>query len=125
MNTALRRAELSDADSLSALATRTYSEAFGHSLRASDLSAHLRNNLSPERVRKMIGEDTLLLAYEKDKLIGGSTSATALRGSANKPSKWNPAKRRAWTLSWFALPKRTSVKRSQPTALGAAGELGF
>ncbi len=70
MNTALRRAELSDADSLSALATRTYSEAFGHSLRASDLSAHLRNNLSPERVRKMIGEDTLLLAYEEHRLIG-------------------------------------------------------
>ena len=55
---------------LSALATRTYSEAFGHSLRASDLAAHLRNNLSPERVRKMIGEDTLLLAYEEHRLIG-------------------------------------------------------
>ncbi len=70
MNIALRRAELSDADSLSALATRTYSEAFGHSLRASDLAAHLRNKLSPERVRKMIGEDTLLLAYQGDRLIG-------------------------------------------------------
>ena len=83
MSIALRRAELGDADLLSALATRTYSEAFGHSMRASDLSAHLRNNLSPEQVRKMIGEDTLLLAYKEDRLIGFVQFGDARIGNAH------------------------------------------
>lgn len=59
-----------DSDSLSALAVQTYTEAFGHSMSASDLAAHLKTNLSPRRFREMLHEDVFLLAHRADKLIG-------------------------------------------------------
>lgn len=105
MNIALRRSELGDADSLSALAARTYSEAFSHSMRASDLAAHLRNNLSPERVRKMIGEDTLLFAYEEDRLIGFVQFGDARVGNeSTEPLRVQPGDkevRRLYVLAEF------------------------
>ena len=70
MNLSIREATPDDADSLSALARQTYAAAFGHSLRASDLTAHLDSELSAEQIGKMLREDIFLIACAKADFIG-------------------------------------------------------
>jgi len=66
----VRGAEERDVAALSALATATYKDAFGHSLRADDLAFHLDEYLSPLAFARVIAEDSVLLADDGDQLIG-------------------------------------------------------
>lgn len=66
----LREAGRGDAEALLALATRTYTEAFGHSLSSADLAAHLERHLSPGRIRDLLRDEVFLLALEKGVMVG-------------------------------------------------------
>lgn len=66
----IRQADRGDAPALSALATETYVEAFGHSFSADDLTAHLARYLSVEEIARMLEEDTFLIAETADRMIG-------------------------------------------------------
>lgn len=55
---------------LSALAVQTYTAAFGHSMSAADLAAHLKTNLSPERFRELLRDDMFLLARVEGEGVG-------------------------------------------------------
>jgi ribosomal protein S18 acetylase RimI-like enzyme len=70
VNISIREANPDDADSLSTLARQTYADAFGHSMRASDLTAHLDNKLSAAQISKMLREDTFLVACAEADLLG-------------------------------------------------------
>ena len=70
MNAQISEANPDDSEFLSALAVRTYTEAFGHSMNASDLAAHIETNLSPERFREVLREDAFLLARVGGKTVG-------------------------------------------------------
>ena len=59
---------MDDVTALSALARRTYAEAFGHSFSPSDLAAHLESNLAESYFRQALEEDVFLLA-ETDGLL--------------------------------------------------------
>ncbi len=59
-----------DSALLSTLAVQTYTAAFGHSMSASDLAAHLETNMSPERVRVMLRGDVFLLAHAEGEVVG-------------------------------------------------------
>jgi len=66
----IRTAEAGDIAALAELARRTFSDAFGHSLGASDLAAHLRNNLSDAYFRSAAEADVFLLAEIDARPIG-------------------------------------------------------
>ncbi|MBV9867695.1 MAG: GNAT family N-acetyltransferase [Abitibacteriaceae bacterium] len=59
-----------DAAALYDLARITYTAAFGHSMSAADLEAHLANHLSLERMSEMIDNDTFLLACSAEEIVG-------------------------------------------------------
>jgi ribosomal protein S18 acetylase RimI-like enzyme len=67
---AIREAKPDDAALLFALARQTYADAFGHSMRAADLAAHLDNELSAAQISKMLREDTFLVACADTDAIG-------------------------------------------------------
>ena len=66
----IRPATSSDVQALSHLATTTYAAAFGHSMAASDLAAHLENQLAPRHIERMINHDTVLVAEINGQIIG-------------------------------------------------------
>jgi ribosomal protein S18 acetylase RimI-like enzyme len=66
----IRKARKADVTPLSALAKTTYANAFGHSLNAPDLAAHLENNLSDVCFEEFLEEDTILVAEQDDRLVG-------------------------------------------------------
>ncbi len=59
-----------DARALSELAQETYTDAFGASMSADDLRAHLERNLSAENLERMLGVDTFFVAKHEGQLIG-------------------------------------------------------
>jgi ribosomal protein S18 acetylase RimI-like enzyme len=66
----IRTAEAGDVAALADLARRTFSDAFGHSLSAPDLAAHLRINLSDAYFRAAAEADVFLLAEAGARPIG-------------------------------------------------------
>jgi diamine N-acetyltransferase len=70
----IRAAETGDIAALAELARRTFSEAFGHSLSASDLAFHLQNNLSDAYFRAATSVDVFLVAEIDTSLIGYAQS---------------------------------------------------
>lgn len=66
----IRQAQMHDVDALSMLAIRTYTVAFGDSMSASDLIAHLDQHLSPRQVASMIEHDVVLVAEIDQQLVG-------------------------------------------------------
>jgi len=78
---AIRQAGSGDASTLSALAMETYGDAFGRSFRPSDLAAHLARYLSPQQVKQILEEDTVLVAEVGQRMVGfvqfGSASGGA------------------------------------------------
>ena len=74
---ALRAATHGDLATLSTLAMHTYSEAFGHSLSASDLAAHLENHLSARSFSRMLDDDVILVAEVGTRMIGYVQFGTA------------------------------------------------
>lgn len=66
----VRPADRRDAAALSALAVRTYSDAFGHSFGATDLAAHLRHHLSDACFERFLDKDVILLAARGDRAVG-------------------------------------------------------
>lgn len=65
-----RQAEPTDAAALSGLAVETYVAAFGHSFEPSNLAAHLANNLSVACLDVILRRDVVLVAEEKERLVG-------------------------------------------------------
>jgi diamine N-acetyltransferase len=59
-----------DSEALTALARKTYSDAFGASMHPADLKAHLDRHLSLSRVRQMLAIDAFLVARQDESLIG-------------------------------------------------------
>src|SRR5262245_23216136 len=66
----IRAAEPGDIPTLADLARRTFSDAFGHSLGASDLAAHLQTNLSDAYFRMAAKVDVFLIAEIDARLVG-------------------------------------------------------
>ena len=66
----IRHATAYEARALSELAQETYIAAFGDSMSADDLRAHLVRNLSVENLERMLGVDTFLVAEHEGQLIG-------------------------------------------------------
>lgn len=66
----IRYARPSDVVRLTALAQKTYGEAFGHSFTPSDLAAHLETELSAERIAAILRRDTVLVAEVAGQLVG-------------------------------------------------------
>jgi len=66
----IRQAAQNDTQALSALAQKTFSDAFGDSMSASDLAAHLQKNLSIESVERMLDKDTIFVAEQDGRMIG-------------------------------------------------------
>lgn len=66
----IRQALPSDARTLSALAQKTYADAFGDSMSASDLAAHLEKNLSIAKIEQLLEQDTLLVAEIDGRMVG-------------------------------------------------------
>ncbi len=66
----IRAAEGDDLEPLSELAARTYVDAFGSSMSAADLAAHLENKLSRACFAKFLQEDGFLLAEAGGNLVG-------------------------------------------------------
>lgn len=59
-----------DAAAVTALAQRTYTDAFGGSMQPSDLAAHLARHLSVDRVTEMLAQDAFLLARDRQSVVG-------------------------------------------------------
>ena len=70
MTLQIRKANAGDLGALPELARRTYAEAFGHSFKPSDLSAHIEGALSDRSFERYLAEDTFLLAVREGCLIG-------------------------------------------------------
>lgn len=66
----IRAAEAGDIAALAELARGTFCDAFGHSLDASDLAAHLQNTLSDAYFRAAAAADVFLLAEIDARPIG-------------------------------------------------------
>ena len=66
----IRTAETGDIPALADLARRTFSDAFGHSISASDLAAHLQTNLSDAYFHAAAKVDVFLVAEIDARLIG-------------------------------------------------------
>jgi len=66
----IRDATLADAPELATLARETYAAAFGASMSADDLAAHLDRNLSDACVRGYLVEDVVLVAVQSGALVG-------------------------------------------------------
>ena len=57
MNPVIRRAERADAETLSHVAIRTFTEIFGHLYPDADLRDFLRANYAPDACRRLLGDD--------------------------------------------------------------------
>ena len=57
MNPVIRRAERADAETLSRVAIRTFTEIFGHLYPDADLQDFLRANYAPDACRRLLGDD--------------------------------------------------------------------
>ena len=57
MNPVIRRAESADAETFSRIATRTFTESFGHLYPDADLHDFLRANYSLDACRRLLGDD--------------------------------------------------------------------
>ena len=66
----IREAVLSESAQLAALARQTYADAFGASMSAFDLHAHLEKNLSDVRVQEWLAQDIVLVAEMPTRYIG-------------------------------------------------------
>ena len=66
----IREIRTSDLPVLSALACRTYTEAFGHSLTPDELAAELEQNRSEACFRAAMNVDTILVAIMEGRLVG-------------------------------------------------------
>ena len=66
----IRAVEVREIAALSALASRTYAEAFGGSLPAKDLAAQLEATRSAEYFRRVLQTDTILVASLDDAIVG-------------------------------------------------------
>ena len=69
MELCLRTADLCDAQSISALAVQTYSDAFGHSFSAEDLRSHIDRELSPRVFTRILEQDVVLVAELSGRLV--------------------------------------------------------
>jgi ribosomal protein S18 acetylase RimI-like enzyme len=70
MRVNLRPAEEADVPELSALAKRTWADAFGSSVSTEDLAAELENTRSEEYFRAALAADTILVAELDGDLVG-------------------------------------------------------
>lgn len=66
----VREATPGDAEALSALAREVYAAAFGVTMPPDDLAAHLEHELSHQKFRMLLVEDTFLLAETSGELVG-------------------------------------------------------
>src|SRR3990172_7912693 len=66
----IRAVESEDIERLSQLAVETYVDAFGHTLGAPDLAAHLERHLSPDCFRRIIEDEVVFLVEVESRLIG-------------------------------------------------------
>lgn len=66
----IRAAQPSDVPALSQLAIQTYADAFGHSMSAADLAAHVQNHLSPASFARIVAHDAVLVAEVSGSLVG-------------------------------------------------------
>ncbi|WP_407570463.1 GNAT family N-acetyltransferase [Deinococcus altitudinis] len=69
MEARIRTAVARDLPVLTALAQRTYAEAYGQDMTQVALEWHLNTHLSPQRMNQMLRRDTFLVA-ETDQMIG-------------------------------------------------------
>src|SRR5437868_13302072 len=65
-----RQLTVADAETLAALATTTYTEAFGHSLPAEDLAHYVTDKLSPVALRRALAQDIILASEEDGRMTG-------------------------------------------------------
>src|SRR5438045_3621152 len=66
----IREVEPADIAALSALARNTYTETFGHTFTPSDLALYLENTRPEAYFRRVIVDDTILVAVEGAAIIG-------------------------------------------------------
>jgi diamine N-acetyltransferase len=66
----IRKAEMRDVEALARLAVKTYAAAFGASMSAGDLDAHLRKHLSVESIGRMVVDDVVLVAEIDGRMVG-------------------------------------------------------
>jgi diamine N-acetyltransferase len=66
----IRAATRADAGALAPFARATYAAAFGASMAAADLAAHLERHLSGARVREYLRDDIVLVAVRSGALVG-------------------------------------------------------
>jgi ribosomal protein S18 acetylase RimI-like enzyme len=66
----IRPASQNDIAQLTSLAIDTYTAAFGHSFLPEDLAIHLMTHLSEENISAWLERDAVLVAIEKDMLVG-------------------------------------------------------
>jgi ribosomal protein S18 acetylase RimI-like enzyme len=66
----IRKATIDDIAALSSLALETYIAAFGDSMSAEDLAAHLGDNLLPQSFARILEVDVILVAEADGRLIG-------------------------------------------------------
>ena len=66
----IRELEIGEIPALAELARRTFCDAFGHSLSASDLASHLQNNLSDAYFRAAAEADVFLIAEIDARPVG-------------------------------------------------------
>jgi ribosomal protein S18 acetylase RimI-like enzyme len=100
--TAIRPAMPADRDRLRNLAISTYVAAFGAGFEPSDLAAHLKQKLSPNRVAEYLDRDAVLIAESTTVLLG-----YVQFGEADLPG-------------WFAIRRLYVTPSSQDQGLGSA-----
>ena len=66
----IRDIQTNDIPALSALACKTYTEAFGHSLTANELAVELEQNRSEASFATAMDADTILVAVMESQLVG-------------------------------------------------------
>jgi len=81
MATRIRQASKSDLVPLTALARRTYADAFGHSMKPTDLAFHLKQNLAEACVARYLETDEILVAEDEGGLVGFVQVGKATRES--------------------------------------------
>lgn len=73
----IREAGRADVEALSRLAVETYSAAFGRSMSAADLQAHIQKHLLTENIAQMIAQDRVLIAEIDGRMAGFVQTGTA------------------------------------------------
>jgi diamine N-acetyltransferase len=66
----IRRAQMDDLVQLTALARKTYADAYGADMPSAELETHLEVNLSEQRIAQMLKLDVFLLAESAERLVG-------------------------------------------------------